>query len=67
LAVIDLLQSNKIEFRQIQNDTVIAVESYRIADYKTSQNAYEGHYPHRDTQVIASRMNANFRKGDYLF
>ncbi|HPJ10823.1 MAG TPA: M14 family metallopeptidase [Flavobacterium sp.] len=65
--VIDLLQSNKIEFRQIQNDTVIAVESYRIADYKTSQNAYEGHYPHRDTQVIASQMKANFRKGDYLF
>lgn len=65
--VINLLQSNQIEYRKIQRDTVMEVESYRIADYKTSQNAYEGHYPHRDTQVIASRTNANFRKGDYIF
>lgn len=65
--VIDLLKQNQIKFTQIQNDTVIEVESYRISDYKTSQNAYEGHYPHRDTQVTASRTNANFRKGDYIF
>ncbi len=65
--VIDLLKQNRIKFRQIQNDTVIEVESYRIADYKTSQNAYEGHYLHRDTHVIASRTKASFRKGDYLF
>ncbi len=65
--VIDLLQSNKLEFRKIQHDTVIEVESYRIADYKTSQNAYEGHYPHRDTKVTASRTKVSFRKGDLLF
>lgn len=65
--IIDLLRQNRIEFRQIQNDTVIAAESYRIADYKTAQNAYEGHYPHRETQVNASRTKASFRKGDYIF
>lgn len=65
--VIDRLKENKIEFRRLKSDTIIEVESYRIADYKTAKNAYEGHYPHNSTKIVSSKIKMNFRKGDYLF
>ena len=65
--VVDLLKSNHIQYRQIQNDTLIEVESYRIADYKTASNAYEGHYPHRETKVTPKMEKVKFSKGDYIF
>lgn len=65
--VIDRLKENKLEFRRLKTDTIIEVESYRIADYKTAKNAYEGHYPHNSTKIISSKIKMNFRKGDYLF
>ena len=64
--VIDLLQLNAIEMRPLENDTTITVESYRIADYKTRQRAYEGHYPHYNTQVMTENQTLKFRKGDYI-
>ncbi|RTY91834.1 M14 family metallopeptidase [Flavobacterium sp. GT3R68] len=65
--VIDLLKSNHITYTQLQNDTIIEVESYRIAEYKTATNAYEGHYPHRNTKVAFSKIKVAFAKGDYVF
>ncbi len=65
--VIDLLKANKLLFSRIKNDTVIEVESYRITDYTTAKNAYEGHYAHSNTTVNASKIKKNFRKDDYLF
>ena len=65
--IIDLLKENKMEFTRVQKDTVIEVESYRIADYKTSKNAYEGHYLHNSTKVTSSKIKMSFRKGDYIF
>lgn len=65
--IIDLLKANKLSFSRIKNDTVIEVESYRIADYSTSKNAYEGHYAHYNTNLTSSRIKMSFRKGDYIF
>ena len=64
--VIDLLKLNKIMYSQLLNDTLIEVESYKIADYKTAKNAYEGHYPHNSTIVNKSIVKLQFYKGDYL-
>ncbi|NUY82143.1 M14 family metallopeptidase [Flavobacterium sp. MAH-1] len=61
-----LLANNGIESTRIDNDTVIEVESYKIADFKTATNAYEGHYNHRQTKVTTSKVKMNFRAGDYL-
>ncbi len=63
--VIDVLKSNNIEFKVLPKDTVIAVESYRIADYKTGSSAYEGHYLHRNTSVTSSTQQKAFAKGDF--
>lgn len=64
--VIDLLKHNGISMKTIENDTLITVERYRIADYKTSPNAYEGHYLHRNTNVKSTIEKVSFRKGDFL-
>ncbi|WP_395052522.1 M14 family zinc carboxypeptidase [Flavobacterium sp.] len=64
--VIDLLKLNKIAFSKIKNDTIIEVESYKIVDYKTSKNAYEGHYPHNATTITKSIVKMLFIKGDYI-
>ena len=64
--VMDVLKLNKIEFTQIENDTTITVESYKIDDYKTRKSAYEGHYPHFKTKVKSTDKKVKFRKGDYF-
>lgn len=65
--VIDLLKNNDCKFTQLKNDTVITVESYKIADYKTSSQAYEGHYPHKNTKITINLEKIAFAKGDYIF
>jgi hypothetical protein len=41
------------------------VEAYRIEDYSTSENSYEGHYPHQNIIISKSLKNISFRAGDY--
>ena len=65
-SVIDLLKNNAITYNQLKNDTIIEVESYKIADYKTANSAYEGHYPHRNTTVNSTIEKVAFAKGDYI-
>lgn len=65
--VIELLTNNQLAYTRLEKDSVISVESYRIADYKTAKNTYEGHYPHSNTQVVVSKTKVKFRKGDYVF
>ena len=65
--VINLLKTNNCQYAILKKDTVIEVENYKIADYKTSTSAYEGHYNHRNTKVTSSVQKIKFSKGDYLF
>ncbi len=64
--VLELLRLNKIAVTAIKKDTTINVETYRIEDYKTVQNPYEGHYLHYNTQVLSSRSLENIQAGDFL-
>ena len=49
--IIENLKRNQIKFKELQSDSLITVESYKIVDFKTVKNPYEGHYLHFDTQV----------------
>ena len=60
--VLEYLRRNNIEMKELQQDSTILAEQYRIADYKTVKNPYEGHY----LQVKADLKNAKFKKGDFL-
>ncbi|MDR6301518.1 M14 family metallopeptidase [Mesonia maritima] len=64
--VIDLLKLNQIEMTALEKDSIMEIESYRIEDYQTRENAYEGHYPHFATKVFASTKKVKFRKGDFI-
>lgn len=64
--VIDLLKLNNIQLQQLQQDTEIEVESYRIGSYETSKQPYEGHYPHSKTQIAPTIKKVLFHKGDYV-
>ncbi|MDO6854680.1 M14 family metallopeptidase [Cellulophaga lytica] len=63
--VIPHLDANKIEYTQLEKDTIITVQTYRIEDYDTRKSAYEGHYPHSNTTVTSSNQSVQFYKGDY--
>ncbi|MEK6151661.1 M14 family metallopeptidase [Flavobacteriaceae bacterium 3-367] len=64
--VMDLLTLNEIHYETLEKDTVLMVESYRILEYETQRNAYEGHYPHYNTKVSTTVKNVGFAAGDYL-
>lgn len=64
--VIDLLQRNKIEFTPFQKDTLIEVETYKIASYETVNKPYEGHYLHYNTQINATTSVQKVNAGDIL-
>lgn len=64
--ILDLLKLNNIALKSISNDTIINVESYKIASYETSKRPYEGHYGHYNTAVNKSTEKVEFKKGDFL-
>jgi hypothetical protein len=64
--VIELLKLNNVEMKRFSRDTTITIESYRISKYETRKNAYEGHYPHYNTEVELTEKKVTYRTGDYL-
>lgn len=64
--VIEYLKRNNISMKEISRDSVISVQQYRISDFKTVKNPYEGHYLHYETQVKSEIKNRSFRKGDFI-
>ncbi|WP_419869320.1 M14 family metallopeptidase [Chryseobacterium sp. CT-SW4] len=64
--VIEAFKRNKIFMKPLQKDSVITVESYRIKDFKTVKNPYEGHYLHYETTVDKFDQKRIFAAGDYI-
>lgn len=64
--VIDLLKLNAVQMNRLTKDTIIYVEEYKIADFKTSTTAYEKHYKHYDVKTISFKDSMKFLKGDYI-
>ena len=64
--IIENLKRNQIKMKPLTKDTLIFVESYKITDYKTVKNPYEGHYLHYETAVSKKTETLRFKKGDYL-
>lgn len=64
--VIDLLKLNKVAMRQLAQDTMLALQMYYIADYKTPQRPYEGHYIHTGVKLSPVDSKVKFYAGDYV-
>jgi len=59
-----LFDLNEVKYEIIKNDTILSVESYKIASFKTTDYPYEGHYPHYDTKIDATIKKVKFQQGD---
>ena len=64
--IIDRLESNKINFYELEKDTSLVVEAYKIDTYETRKNPYEGHYLHYNTKIISAKKEIHFSKGDVI-
>ncbi|NAY92517.1 hypothetical protein GTQ34_11350 [Muricauda sp. JGD-17] len=64
--IVERLDANQIEYTALQQDTVLTVESYRIADFETRKMPYEGHYLHYNTTVEKHIRDIKFRVGDLV-
>ncbi|HET7360784.1 MAG TPA: M14 family metallopeptidase, partial [Salinimicrobium sp.] len=63
--VLNLLELNEVKMQQFENDTMMPLETYHIADFETREKAYEGHYPHFNTRVTVATDTMKIREGDY--
>lgn len=65
--IVELLKLNNLQFYQLEKDTIIEVESYKILEYQTAKTPYEGHYGHYNTKISKTSYKLKFLKGDYVF
>jgi len=52
--------------RRLSHDTTLDLQMYYIADYKTPQRPYEGHYLHSNVKLDPVDMSVKFYAGDYV-
>ena len=64
--IIDLFKRNNIAMQRLSHDTTINTRIYYIADYKTQQRPYEGHYVHSNVKLNPVNMDIKFYEGDYV-
>jgi hypothetical protein len=64
--IVDKMKDNGVEVFRMAKDEIKEVEIYRIKDYNTTDNPYEGHYLHSKLEVDKSLEKIQYHKGDYL-
>jgi hypothetical protein len=64
--VIDLFKLNGVKLKQLAHDTTLNLQMYYIADYKSPQKPYEGHYLHTGVKLNPVNMTVKFYTGDYV-
>jgi hypothetical protein len=65
-AVIDLLKLNGVQLLLLKKDTMIEVEAYKIADYKSLPRPYEKHHKNNSVKTSTTVQTIRFLKGDYM-
>lgn len=64
--IIERLKWNNVTLEKLDKDQSFEVEMYRIADYKTGERPYEGHYLHRSVEVEKFTQKRIYKKGDFI-
>lgn len=64
--VYERLKWNRIEMKQVSQDTLLALRVSYITGYETTKNPYEGHYLHYDVKTRDTTLAVKIRKGDWL-
>ena len=64
--VIIRMQMSDIAMYRLKGDEVFEVETYFIDNYETSPRPYEGHYLHKNVELIKETKTIAYHKGDYV-
>ena len=64
--IIDRMESNGVVVSMLEKDQVVDVEIYRIGDYNSPKNPYEGHFLHSKVEVSTETTSIQYHKGDYM-
>jgi Zinc carboxypeptidase len=64
--VIERLQLNGVIVKKLLRDTTIAVNFYKIVEFKSRANPYEKHHPNYAVKVTEGNAKIAFLQGDYL-
>ena len=64
--IIELMLYSNVEVMRLTKDKEIETEHYRIKEFNTRPNPYEGHYLHSQVKVEKFKKNTLWRKGDYV-
>jgi len=64
--VYERLKMNRIEMKQVGQDTAMALRVSFINGYETVKTPYEGHYLHYNVQTSDTLLPVKIRKGDWL-
>ena len=64
--IIELYKLNNVAMKRLAHDTTLNLQMYYIADYKTPQRPYEGHYLHSNVKLNPVEMKVKFYEGDYV-
>ncbi|MFN4915452.1 MAG: M14 family zinc carboxypeptidase [Sphingomonadales bacterium] len=64
--VYERLKMNRIEMKQVGQDTTMAMRVSFIAGYETVKTPYEGHYLHYNVKTTDTLIPVKIRKGDWL-
>ncbi len=63
--VIERLKWNGVVMRPLKADTTVDVELYRINNFRSSPNPYEGHHPNSNVEFSTEKQKRLFHKGDF--
>jgi hypothetical protein len=63
--VVERLKWNGVNMRELTSDTVIEVNLYRIKNFKSSPNPYEGHHPNNSVELTTETQKVRYKKGDF--
>jgi hypothetical protein len=64
--IVERLKANGVAMTAVKADTTLEGEVYRIADFKTLERPFEGHYLHHSVAVEPQKQQLQLRKGDFM-
>lgn len=64
--IVELMKLHGVEVETLKEDKVMDIEQYKILDFKTSSNPYEGHYLHSKVETEKYTSTVAYKKGDFI-
>ena len=64
--VVKLLALNGVKLETLERDTTLLLDTYYIKRFKSLEKPFEGHYLHREVELVTKKMEVPFYAGDVI-